>query len=446
MKRTWVLLAAILISMAPITAFGQSVDDERAGIDRQAGSSTANPDPAARQRAIQLRGASGLLLVPDSTDDRVMAFDPMTGNLVDADFIPADATNLSTPIQAIQGFTPDQILISDQIEDVVLEYDALTGAFVGVFAPAGGVNTNLLDNIRGIAISSGGSLLVSVGGGANDDAIAEFDSSGNYLGNFVANGAGGLDSPFDVIERAGGDFLVPGITSDAIHRYDASGSPLANLTAINNFPEQISETPSGNLLVGNFSGTEEGVVEYTSAGALVGIYDPAALGGYRGVYELPNGNILTTNDGGVHEIDRNGNLIETKISGVNARFISFLPPDGPACGPMTLSVTVGGDIVANGTPGCVFDLYDANCSSNPNDWTLLASGLVLDGNGQLVIPGVVGQPSTCYITTVAGDPNQPLSPLIQTIPTLGETMMIIFAALLLIAGLATMRRFRSREV
>ena len=67
----------------------------------------------------------------------------------------------------------------------------------------------------------------------------------------------------------------------------------------------------------------------TAAGALVGVYNPATLTGYRGVYELPNGNILTTTATGVHEINRSGNLVETKISGVSARYIELIEEATP---------------------------------------------------------------------------------------------------------------------
>lgn len=278
--------------------------------------------PTAAARAAHLLDTGGLLLIPESSNDRVMAFDPLTGDLVDPDFIPADPDNLYTPINAILSAGGDSILISDQIRDVVQEYD-MEGNYLGVFAPAGGPDPSILDNIRGIALRPNGNLLVTVGGGANDDAVAEFDTDGNYLGNFVANGDGGLDSPFDAYGRTD-DWLVAGINSDAIHRYDLTGAYIADLTPINSFPEQLAEASNSNVLVANFSGTQEGVVEYTSDGVLVGIYDPAALGGYRGAYELPNGNILTTNSSGVHEIDRSGNLVETKISGVGARFIEFV--------------------------------------------------------------------------------------------------------------------------
>ena len=321
--RIW--LTACLLAVSLI-APAQNVAEEEQGLNEAPPANTPIRNPIFRARALQLLGSTGLLLIPESTNDRVMAFDPMTGNLVDPDFIPADPTNLSTPICAILGFDPDTILVSDQLDDVVQAYD-MAGNYLGVFAPAGGGNTAILDNIRGIAISSNNTLLVTVGGGANDDAVAEFDSNGNYLGNLVANGAGGLNSPFDVLLRnAESDYLVGGITSDAIHRYDLAGGSIGDLTPINTFPEQIALAANGNILVANFSGTEQGVVEYTPGGALVGIYDPASLGGYRGVYELPNGNILTTNGGGVHEIDRNGNLVDTKIASVSARFIELLGP------------------------------------------------------------------------------------------------------------------------
>ncbi len=263
-----------------------------------------------------------LLLIPESTNDRVMAFDPTTGNLVDADFIPADPTNLSTPICAILNHDGTQVLVSDQLDDVVQAYDSTTGVYIGVFAPAGGANTAILDNIRGISLRANGNLLVTVGGGTNDDAVAEFDTSGNYLGNFVANASGGLDSPFDVHILT--EATVGGINSDAIHRYDvATGAYIANLTGVDNFPEQINLAANGNFLIANFGGAQEGIVEVQQDGTLVGVYNEPTLGGYRGVWELPNGNLLVTNGSGVHEMTRINTLVETKISGVSARFIEY---------------------------------------------------------------------------------------------------------------------------
>ncbi len=326
--RTWTLgtalalIAALGAGAAELTREGA----EAAGIDLSPSPAAPRATATATGKPTRPRVKGGLpdfLLIPESTNKRVMSFDPVTGNLIDANFIPADDVHLTTPIEAILSAGGDSILVSDQIDDVVQEY-ALDGTYIGVFAPAGGVNTAILDNIRGIALRANGNLLVSVGGGTNQDAIAQFDPAGVSLGNFVANGAGGLNSPFDVL--VSGELLVPGIDSDAVHRFDATtGASIATLAAINNFPEQVALAGNGNVLVANFGGTQEGVVELTSAGALVGVYNPAATGGgNRGVYELPNGNILTTSGTGVHEIDRLGNLVQTKISGISARFITLI--------------------------------------------------------------------------------------------------------------------------
>lgn len=310
-----IALVAISDAIAPNNEFFESE-----GIEFSAVRGLVGPSPGAPP--VPMNGTGALLLIPDSTADRVMAFDPATGNVIDPDFIPADPDHLSTPICAILSADGQMVLVSDQIDDVVQAYD-LEGNYIGIFAPAGGPDTSILDNIRGIALRPNGNLVVTIGSGTNDDAVAEFDTAGNYLGNFVANGAGGLNSPFDAYFRES-DVLVGGITSDAIHRYDLDGNPLADLTPINSFPEQIAEAANGNVLVANFSGSEEGIVEYLPDGTLVGIYDPSEIGGYRGVYELPNGNFLTTNGSGVYEMDRNGNLIDTKFTGVSGRFIEYV--------------------------------------------------------------------------------------------------------------------------
>jgi hypothetical protein len=296
----------------------------------------AQPDPAARAEAMALLTNGGALFIPNSTDKQLMAFDPATGDLVDPVFIQLDDAATGTAIHAILG-PNGTILISDQTRNVVHEY-TFNGDYLGVFAPAGGANTAIMQNIRGIALRPNGNLLVSVGAGANANAIAEFDTSGNYVGNFVANGSGGLDSPYDVYERPSVDWLVSSINSNQILRYGwANGDPLGQFAPISSFPQQILEIANGNILVGNFSGTQ-GVYEFTAAGSLVGVYDPAGVSGYRGVYELSNGNLLTSTSGGVYEINRTGNLVATKHTG-QSRFIEFVSLPGS----IQLNKTVGLD-------------------------------------------------------------------------------------------------------
>jgi hypothetical protein len=256
-----------------------------------------------------------LLMVPESTNDAVMSFNATTGDLLSMSFIPSDPTNLSTPIEAL--LTPQaNILVSDQLDDHIVEYDTM-GAFSRILY---GGNIAVLDNCRGIELRPGANSVVgTIGGGANDDACPEFDLiSGNYLGNFIANAAGGLDSPFDIIFRSS-DCLVSGITSDAIHSYDLSGTPIGIFASIDTFPEQLAELSNGNIAVANFSGTQEGVVLYSSTGTLINVLTGVA--GNRGVYQLPNGNFLTTNGSGVHELDGTGSLVRTIVAGVSGRYI-----------------------------------------------------------------------------------------------------------------------------
>lgn len=297
-------------------------------------------DPAA-QAALQAHvgGGNSVLLIPDSTNDRVMAFNPQNGEPIDLDFIPADTTNLETPINAILSPNGNSILLSDQISDGVFEYD-LDGNFIGLFA---GSNTAILDNVLGIDVRPNGNVLVSVTGGANQDTIAQFDSSGGYLGNFITAGAGGLDGPFDVYPRAGSDWLVSSINppTEAVLRYDyTTGAFIATLNTVNNFAEQVTTAANGDVLVANFGGTQEGIVRFTSAGTLVGVIDPVTEGGYRGVYELGNGNLLVTTGMGVYEVTTAGVLVEAEITAVSARFIEevALPTSGAA---ITMDKTVG---------------------------------------------------------------------------------------------------------
>lgn len=259
-----------------------------------------------------------ILLIPDSSNDRVMAFDPTTGDLVDADYIPHNpAADLGTPQHIIPDLEGDGYLLSDQIRNVINAYD-LDGTWQGVFAPAGGADTSILQNMRGIAMSPDGTVLATVAAGENAHAVAEFDAGGNYLGNFIDNQAGGMQGPWFILFRDT-DVLVSSVTSAAIHRFTHDGTPLGVFHGPIAFPQQMQELDNGNILVSNFS-SPSGVWELDADGNLIDIY--SGVTSNRGVYELPNGNILTTNGSGVHEIDRADGLVETKISGVSSHQIT----------------------------------------------------------------------------------------------------------------------------
>ena len=260
---------------------------------------------------------SVMLLITDWTSDGVMTLDATTGDLLSASFI-VDPTNLSSPKEA--NLAPwGNITVSDQIDDGVIEYDT-AGTFLQFFAPAGGANTNILNNVRGHNYRSNGNLVVCNSDAGNPDAVAEFDQSGNFLGNFIANGSGGMDSPFDIVFRTS-DCLVSASSSNAVHRYDLTGTYLDDFVPSISFPQQIFEMSNGNVAVAGFS-TPSGIYIYSSTGTLLNTL--TGVSGPRSVYQLPNGNFITTNSTGVHEVDgTSGTLIRTIISGVSAQYVSL---------------------------------------------------------------------------------------------------------------------------
>jgi hypothetical protein len=316
------LIAAVAAAEQPAAMTREQAEIE--GIDLGVPARAQAPDAVGSQPGAEPKGTVqlDLLMIPDSTADTVMTFDPTTGALINAAFING-AGIFATPVCAILNHDATRILVSDQIGDVVYAFD-LTGVYQGIFAPAGGVNNAILDNIRGISLRPNGNLLVTVGSGTNAGAIAEFDTAGNSVGNFIAPGLGGITSPFDVHVQSN-IVMVNEITNDQVLQYDGAGAFVGILAPVNNFPEQITRAGNGNYLDANFGGTQEGILEIQPDGTVVAIYDPTVEGGYRGVYELGNGNLLVTTGVGVYEITRAvpSVIVDTKITGVSARFITY---------------------------------------------------------------------------------------------------------------------------
>lgn len=265
--------------------------------------------------------AASFLLFMESTNDRVISLDINTGDVINLDYIPSDQINLSTPVQA--RLTPwGKITISDQLTDGVYQYDTL-GVVLGIFAPAGGVNTAILDNVRGHNYrNNNGNLVVTVASGGNSNSITEFDNAGNFLGQFIAAGAGGLNSPYDILFRTN-DVLVSASSSDALHRYDLNGNYLDDFYAdpsTSFFPQQMQELSNGDIIIADF-GVGGGVKIFSSGGTLQSVL--GQITAIRGVYKLTNGNIIVSNAAGLFEINPvTGDTLRQIITGVAGRFIT----------------------------------------------------------------------------------------------------------------------------
>ena len=336
MKKIFILLFIAGLFNSLVTA-QDAAKNEAEGIDQFAASQEKNIAPNSTLKLLDSIPPGGLLLIPESVNDVVMAFDPVSGNLLNDIFIMDDDVQdfFATPIQAIQNPEKNKLYVSDQVKDLVQEFDN-DGNYIGIFAPAGGQNTNYADNIRGLCLKYGTDHILVADG--NNDAIQEFDGSGNYMGTF---GAAGVFDPFDIIYWPANDqYLTSDIsgsgTNDLIIKLDNAGNNLGTFATGIAFPEQIALSPGGNVLVATFS-SPSGVYEYAPDGTPVGYYD--VVPSCRGVYELPNGNLLVTSGGGVYEISKSNVLVDTKyeLSGNSCRFISFV---GPSSGGVNITFNV----------------------------------------------------------------------------------------------------------
>jgi hypothetical protein len=117
---------------------------------------------------------------------------------------------------------------------------------------------------------------------------------------------------------------VPASTSDAVHGYNSTtGAYVSDLLPVDSMPQSLALAANGNILIANWTGSQEGVMEVQPDGTLVAIYLPAPVDGPRGVFELPSGNLLVADGGGVHEITRANTFVESKITGVSCHTITL---------------------------------------------------------------------------------------------------------------------------
>lgn len=267
------------------------------------------------------RGNGPFLLIPDSGQDRIVMVDAQTGDIVDPFFFPAGTANFSTPKIAL--LTPRAtFLVSDQLTDGVWEYDT-TGTSLGIFAPVGGVNTSILDNIRGIMFRPNGNLLVTVGGGGNINTVQQFDTAGVSLGTFMS---GVTTSPFNLAYRSNDILVSTGSGTSRVHKFDFNGTFITSFPGAGSYGtmQQIYVENDNSFVVCCLTGTHAGLVKFDSAGNHLNVL--TGISTNYGVYRLGNGNYLATNSSGLHEIDdTTGALIRT-IMPMFGQYISLYDP------------------------------------------------------------------------------------------------------------------------
>ncbi|GBD86097.1 hypothetical protein BMS3Abin03_00006 [bacterium BMS3Abin03] len=259
---------------------------------------------------------STFLLIPETSTNSVMMFNSDNGDLIDTCFIPPNVI-LDFPMQAL--LTPwNTISICDFGKDVIFEFD-MDGSFIRQFIPKGGTNTSILDGNRSHIFLGNDTILVTVQLGTNANSIARFNADGDYMGNFIANGQGGLSGPVYIFKRKN-DYLI-GDLSNNIRTYGINGNYLGNFATGLDFPNEISMTADSNIVVAvDNELNPQGIHIFDYNSNFIKELEPMML--LRGAIKLSNGNYLVTNIGGVHEIDTSGIILRTVLGGVSAWHIS----------------------------------------------------------------------------------------------------------------------------
>ncbi len=236
-------------------------------------------------------GNTTLLMMPDSTNNRLVLFNLADGSVADADYFSLQG---GIPIHAIQvGY---QIWISEQSGDRVSLW-SLDGVYLGAIGGGAGGG---LDNVRGMTFGPGHVLLANFGSenGAPGAALVRIAFSGDIIGSIDVGAVS--PSPFFVLPIGTGYLVASSAPDDDIHRFNLQLEPIGTLhnSTQLNFVEQMTMLPGSGFLAAGFSSNN--LVRLDSNGAVV---SSITASGARGVALLGNGNYLWTNGAGAHVYD-----------------------------------------------------------------------------------------------------------------------------------------------
>ena len=254
-----------------------------------------------------------VLAMPDSINNRLVAFSPLNGALLNAELFPLAG---GTPVHALG--VGNEIWVSEQIGDRVSRWGA-DGSFLGQIG--GAVAAGGLDNVRGMGLVGGTVYVTNAGtaNGAPGPAVVMFSTSGAAMGSFAT--ATTAPSPFGVLAYQGGLLVSSSTANDDIHRYSLAGAPLGtfhNTTSLN-FAEQMVYAGNGDILVAGFSSNN--IVRLNAAsGALITTY---AAPGARGVAQLGNGNLMWTSGAGAFVLDTSTGA-STQVYSGGGRYLELI--------------------------------------------------------------------------------------------------------------------------
>lgn len=264
-----------------VTTGGTTADESTVTPTSEVGTgSTTQESSSATTADATTGGAAGpALLVCSFVADSVTRFDLASG-------APLGALAASEDLDGALGITvgPDgKIYVASEESNMVLRYDADSGAFVDRFVwddpETQADETGGLMGPGAVVFGPDGMLYVSSFDG---DAVLRYEgATGAFESVFVAAGAGGLDGPdAGMVFGPDGDLFVPGYYSDQVARFDGvTGEPLPDFT-----PSDLLDRPrtlvfhGPHLYVAN-EGSDEVLRFDGTSGAFVDVFVAAGAGG-----------------------------------------------------------------------------------------------------------------------------------------------------------------------
>lgn len=178
---------------------------------------------------------------------------------------------------------------------IIREYHAVTGVLMR------GSDAGHVNQPYDLVVAPGRRVLVS---NTATNTIAEFSHQGQFVGNLVVAGGGGLSAPTGMALSPRGTLLVASNANARVIEYDlATGAFVSTFVAPGSggltAPLALAFGPDGHLYVSSASNQ---VFKYNgSSGAFMSIFIPAAanggLNGPRGMLFKPDGNLLVTSYG-----------------------------------------------------------------------------------------------------------------------------------------------------